>query len=718
MKKFLSVFLTVLLACAIMTVAVVATQTGVTQDAQGIYCTNLLDFNKETNDLWARYNEGTGKWECLLKAGDYEWQYKEPALDASGNLVYKKDDKGEPIYVTDINGNPVLDENGQKIQQYETIATKPIAPVVHPYSSYSAHKWSLIEDGEVFRFESTDSSIYPGIAFEIDMNHDNVFPIGLESSDPKKAEYVKVRIRNHSACDQMTFGFVTPSTNNGKFVQATVTELTEDVTEKKYASSGEWATYTFSMHTVNMNTNYSDLIYDPTDENAKPGSRWGSYLHEFIIFPFGYDVTDGSGNYPGAAMDIDYIVIGSRAYVDSYQSALEQKEASIKSLELVKAPTKTKYYVGEALNLEGLELKATYNDGSEETLNTASASVSTFFDVVNTVELKFGKEKVSFTVDVVDIANIEVNKTPEDTVYEVEELADGFVSDGFQIKVNYADGTHKISDIAPSAENGAQLSNSSFKFAGDFTTAGTQTVTVHYLGKSVTFDITTIQVTDIEFTATKEYRYNSKPKIDDFDINLVFSNDSKVASKDAEIAFTYTLECDVKAPGTVKAKITATNTDYNLTFTKEVDVTVETPTDIEVTKAPNKTEYNPNETFDPKGMTVSFVYADGKKVTVNSADYTTRVSTNSPGTKSVAIRSEVPGLKELFNEIKPKTTITVLGDVGGEDQTSNTTTTPPAGGNSGDNGWVLPVIIVAAVLVVGAVVVVVIVAVKKKKQNS
>jgi len=122
-------------------------------------------------------------------------------------------------------------------------------------------------------------------------------------------------------------------------------------------------------------------------------------------------------------------------------------------------------------------------------------------------------------------------------------------------------------------------------------------------------------------------------------------------------------------------------------------------------------------------LTVSLVYGEGEnatKVAMNAADYTTRVNLGSAGKKSVQIRSEVPGLKEIFEDIKPKASVTVLGASGGDSSSSSSSssapaTNPPAGG---DNGWVLPVIIVAAILVVGAVVVVVIVVVKKKKQNN
>ena len=676
MKKFLTIFLTVILAVAIMAVTAVAAA-GVTKDENGIFCTNLLDFNKETNELWAKYDEATDKWSGTI---DYTDQYAEVPMDANGY---------------------------------------PITPVLHDYSSYSARRWSLIEDGEVLHIESTDSSIYPGVAFMVDLAQDGYFQIGRETNNPAKAEYAKIRVRNFSVCDQITFGFVLKNTNNGKFVQATLTELTKDANGKVYGSSGEWETYTFSMYDVNMNTNYSELIYDPAKEGVTPSSRWGGQFYEMLIFPFGYDVSDGTGNYPGAAIDIDYMVLGSRAYVDSYQSALEIKEGNIASLELVKAPTKTNYYVGEALDLDGLELKATYKDGTVETLNTASASVSTFNDVVNTVTLKFGKEEVSYNVNVTDITGIEVNKIPEDTVFEVEELADGFVSDGFQIKVNYADGTSKISDISPSDENGALLANASFAFTGDFATAGAKTVTVYYFGKSTTFDITTIQVTDIEVTAKKSYRYNSKPNFEnDFTVELVFSDGSKLAKADATIEFEYTLECDVKAPGTAKAKITATNSDYGLTFTKEVDVTVEAPTAVEVTTPPTKTEYNPGEAFSAKGMVVSLIYEDGKKVTVDAADYTTKVNTANPGNKSVQIRTTIPGLDELFEDSKLKTSITVVGGSSGDNTQNTTGTTGNQGGSSSsdNSGIILPIIIVAAVLVIGAVVVVVLVVAKKKKK--
>ena len=138
---------------------------------------------------------------------------------------------------------------------------------------------------------------------------------------------------------------------------------------------------------------------------------------------------------------------------------------------------------------------------------------------------------------------------------------------------------------------------------------------------------------------------------------------------------------------------------------------------VEVTKAPTKTEYKPNEAFSAKGMQVSLIYADGKKVTVDPADYTTKVNTSNPGNKNVQIRTEIPGLAEIFESAKLKTPITVVGNTQqGGSQGTTSTTAPIVNPGTSDNGWVLPVIIAAVAFVLIGAVVVVLVIVKKKKK--
>ncbi len=657
MKKLLSVLFTVFFLFAAVTV--IASAAYIQKDADGVYQTNFLDFTKDTNNLWASYDEATGSWKCIIPYNAYE----QPE-DADGNLI---------------------------------------APYVRDYESFSARSWSLIEDGEVLHLECTASSVYPGISFIIDEYHTNAMSVGSASGSTPKAEYVKIRVRNHSTADQITFAFCHGSTNQYKFMEKSLSELTTDLNGKRYTSSGEWQTYIFSMATINMETNYGDLLYDSEDPEATPTHCWSGGISEFLIFPFGYNVTDGTGSYPGAAIDIDYIVIGSLEYVTNYKSQLEIKEESISSLELVKTPTKKDYYIGEALDLDGLELKATYKDGTSETLTTASANVSTFSSVdTKQVTLSFGSEKVTFDVSVTGIQNIEIVAEPENKIYEAAELADGFVTDGFKFKVNYTDGT--VNDTLPATI---------FRYTGDLTTAGAQTISANYFGSSVDFDIEIMNVTDLEITApTKAYRYGNVPAIEDFGVTFVYGNGEKIASGDATTELEYTVTCETKIPGEVTATIVATNATYGINITKEVTVTVEAPTAIEVTAMPSKVTYQPGEEFDATGMTVALVYEDGKTIKLDAADYTCRVDTSEPGEKRVSVRSAIEGL-----DLRTNIDITVEGEVITPTQNTNTTapnnTTAPKTSNEG----VSPIIfVVIGVIVVAAVVVVVLVVTKKKKK--
>lgn len=680
MKKLLSVFLTVLFVFSAVTV--IASAASITKDEKGIFQTNFLDFTPDTNNLWAEYDEANDKWSCIIPFNAYE----QPE-DADGNLI---------------------------------------SPYVRDYSSFSARSWSLIEDGEVLHLECTASSVYPGISFIIDEYHINAMMVGKEDANPPKAEYVKIRVRNHSTADQITFAFCHGSTNSYKFMEKSLSELTVDANGKRYESSGEWQTYIFSMATINQETNYGDLLYDSDDEEATPTHCWNGGISEFLIFPFGYNVTDGTGSYPGAAIDIDYVVIGSKDYVTNYKSALEVKEESISNLELISAPTKTEYRIGEALDLDGLELKATYNDGTTEILNSASANVSTF-STTNTkdVTLKFGAKTVNFPVSVTGIEKVEIIAEPESKVYEAAALEDGFVTDGFKYRVTYTDGT-----------TNEDLPATIFRYSGDFKTAGTQTVTANYFGTKIDFEIEVKNVTDLEITSNKTYRYGDAAAEGDFSFNFVYSDGSTVASGDAETELEYTITCDTKTPGEVMATITAVNDTYGINITKEVPVNVEVPTGIIITTAPTKNVYEPEERFDPTGMVVQLVYGEGttaKKVTLDAADYSAKANTNLPGKQPINVTCNIPGLSELkLQDNGDVNYVTINGEDAGEqtgdvnnpeqtgEQKETSTKKPnkpitPAKKTSGDNTMMI-IIIAAAVVAVAAVVVVILVVSKKKKK--
>ena len=670
MKKTLAILLSVLFIMS--SVSMFVSAGPIIKDSEGIDCMSFLDFSADTTALWARYNEETGEWE----------QNEGP------------DDYGDVMIIDGSNYNQPVDEDG-----------KPIAPAFKIYSAYSSNtSWSLTENGEVLHFEVTGDNPYPGLSFIVDEYHAKNINVGSESASTKLAEYVKIRVRNYSSSTRFTFGWANNSTNSGKFISATISDLFTDANGKNYKSgSGEWETYIFSMRDINSATNYLEqLTSDPEINDGLPQSRWGGNLYELLLFPFGYNVTNGTGAYPGAAIDIDYIVIGSKEYVTNYKSELEKKEESITSLELVSTPTKTSYYVGETLDLEGLQLKATYADGTTEMLDSASTTVNLETASESTpVTLKFGSQSVSYDISVTGIQSIEVVETPDSTVYELASLTDGFTPEGFKFKVTYVDGT-----------SNSEITESMCNYIGDISSVGKKTITANYYGFTTTFDIEIINPVDLEITVndTAKFRYNDPPTTSDLTINLIYNDGTKKLHGNGGTltSLDFTITCDTKTPGEVTATVVGTSDEIDLTLTKDITVTIEAPTEMKVTKNPDKTVYGVDEQFDETGMIVSLFYEDGSSVDMDPDDYRVRSNLSAPGEQEVRIISKIEGL-----DLEATLTVTVDGSIVPTQTTSTTGSTTPAG-DGPSTGLIIG--IVAAVVVVVAVIVVVIIVTKKKKK--
>ena len=661
MKKLLALLLAALFVFSTATLFVsAASPKPLERDDKNIVKMDFLDFNAESNALWAREKEDGAGWECFITYND--WAYPQ-------------------------------NENEEQIAPYLT-------------SSYRTNtEFSFIENGEVLHFEVVGSNDNPGLYFILDEVHDVTVPVGAESGDNPKAEYVKIRVRNYSTATRFSFGWAANSTNNYKFVNATITQMKIDMNNKEYKSAtGEWETYIFSMRAVNIATDYEELL--PTDLEGNKTSRWGGNLEALLVFPFGIDITDGTGPYIGAAIDIDYIVIGSLDYVTNYKSELERKEESITKLDLVSEPSKKNYYVGESLELDGLELKATYADGTTETLESTSYSVNLEREGTNVpVTLSFGAQKATYNVNVTGVTSIEVVGTPEDTTFETAEVASGFTPDGYTFKVNYTDGTSRT-----------DFPSTMFRCSGtDLTTAGTKTITANFYGIKTTFDVNVINVTDLEITApTKTYRYGDTVSTDDISVNFVYNDGTVIASGDANIELEYTIDATTSAAGEVTGTVTGVNETYGINITKEFTYTVDTPIALKVSSEPLTKTYQPGDTFDKTGLGVALVYESGNPVILNEADYTARANLSNPGDVKVNIKCTIAGLESL--KLEEDYTVKVEGEVTSANQTESTTRRPTTDkkDNKGMSPVVIVVIIVAVLAVAGTAVVLVVLKKKKK----
>ena len=154
------------------------------------------------------------------------------------------------------------------------------------------------------------------------------------------------------------------------------------------------------------------------------------------------------------------------------------KKEEVTSLTIATKPTKTNYYVGDTLSTAGLTLKAAYNNGTTQTITSGfTCDVSTLSTAgAQTVTVNYGGKTATFTVNVQDVtlSGIAIASKPSKTSYYVGDTLD---TTGLKLTATYSNGT-------------TQTITSGFTCTPTaLSTAGVQTVTVNYGGKTATFTV-------------------------------------------------------------------------------------------------------------------------------------------------------------------------------------------------------------------------------------
>jgi hypothetical protein len=166
-------------------------------------------------------------------------------------------------------------------------------------------------------------------------------------------------------------------------------------------------------------------------------------------------------------------------------------EPVLESITVTKYPDKTEYFVGEVLDLAGLEVTAYYSDKSEKELDidrlTISGFDSRFPADKQEVTVTYEGKSDTFTVDIVEpvLESIEITSKPTKTTYFVGEDLDltGLVVTGI-----YSDGSQVELTITMAHISGFNSSAA----------ATNQEVTVDYNGKTATFTVTILAEPDEE----------------------------------------------------------------------------------------------------------------------------------------------------------------------------------------------------------------------------
>ena len=296
---------------------------------------------------------------------------------------------------------------------------------------------------------------------------------------------------------------------------------------------------------------------------------------------------------------------------------------AIKSIAVKSKPTKTSYYTGQTLNTAGLTLTATYNSGKTETVSSGFTCSPTTLNTAGTqtITVTYSGKTATFTVTVTQdaIKSIAVKSKPTKTSYYTGQTLN---TAGLTLTATYNSGKTEI------VSSGFTCSPTTLN------TAGTQTITVTYSGKTATFTVTVTQ------DAVKSIAVKSKPTktsyytgqtLDTSGLTLTATYNS---GKTATVSSGFT--CSPTTLNTAGTQtITVTHSGKTATFT--VTVTQDSIKSIAVKSKPAKTSYYTGQALDTTGLTLTATYNSGKTETVSSGFTCSPTTLNTAGTQTITV---------------------------------------------------------------------------------
>ena len=328
-----------------------------------------------------------------------------------------------------------------------------------------------------------------------------------------------------------------------------------------------------------------------------------------------------------------YVKEGSVDYTSRNITITITEDAVLSSITVSKMP-KVEYTVGETFDSTGMEITATYSDGTAKVLTSGFAVDAPALDTVGTktVTIQYGGCSTSIQITVKDTSPVvdRISVTPPTKVKYVQ--GEVFSTEGMVVTAYYENGTSAVVTDYEITEP-------------DMNKVGTQAVTVSYQGKTYAFDITIEQyvepvvLSEIKIKAPTKttYQQGDTFSTEGMIVTAVYSNNYQ------EDVTNYTVsEPDMSKLGeqTVTVTYEGCSASFTITITKKEEVAPKL-TKIEVTP-PTKLTYTKGEKFDTTGMVVTAYYDDNtSKVISNEYKYTmTEPDMNLVGVQVVTITYE------------------------------------------------------------------------------
>ena len=299
------------------------------------------------------------------------------------------------------------------------------------------------------------------------------------------------------------------------------------------------------------------------------------------------------------------------------------KNVAISSIAVKSNPTKTSYYVGDTLNTSGLTLTATYNNGTTQTINSGFTCTPTTLNTAGTqtITVTYSGKTATFDVNVKNVAvsSIAIKSNPTKTSYYVGDTLD---TSGLTLTATYNNGT-------------TQTINSGFTCTPTtLNTAGTQTITVTYSGKTTSFNVT------VNTDVVKRVAVKSNPTKTSYYVGDTLNTSGLTLTATYNSGKTETVNSGfVCSPTTLNTAGTQTITVTYSGKTATFDVNVKNVaiSSIAVKSNPTKTSYYVGDTLNASGLTLTATYNNGTTQTFNSGFTCTPTTLNTAGTQTITV---------------------------------------------------------------------------------
>ena len=299
------------------------------------------------------------------------------------------------------------------------------------------------------------------------------------------------------------------------------------------------------------------------------------------------------------------------------------QNVTLSGIAIASNPTKTSYFVGDTLDPTGLKLTATYNNGTTQTITSGFTCTPTALSTAGaqTITVNYGGKAATFTVNVQDVtlSGIAIASNPTKTSYYVGDTLD---TTGLKLTATYNNGT-------------TQTITSGFICTPTaLTSAGAQTVTVNYGGKTATFTVNVQDVTlsgiAIASNPTKT-SYFVGDTLDTTGLKLTATYNNGTTQ-----TITSGFTCTPTALSTAGAQTVTVNYGGKAaTFTVNVqDVTL---SGIAIASNPTKTSYYVGDTLDTTGLKLTATYNNGTTQTITSGFTCTPTALSTAGAQTVTV---------------------------------------------------------------------------------